>query len=168
MSDKNLIKIKYARCIYPSLFRTEVFKGEDTQKYSITLILDKEKDAAVIEEIQAEIDRRVKDLKVKKLGADKICLKDGDESGIAEYEGCYTIKATRKKKPKVFDSEGDETDDEDLIYGGCFVNAIIDLWTQNNSWGKRVNANIYGVKFVDDGEPLGGLTVTAEDFEDLM
>ena len=172
MSEKNenLIAIKNARCVYPSLFETETFNGEDTGKYGITLILDKEKHAEPIAKIQAEIDRRVAELKVKKLGDDKVCLKDGDETEIDYYQGRYTIKATNKKAPKVYNEDKMRIgeDDQQEIYGGCFVDAVIDLWTQNNSWGKRVNANIYLVRKVGDGEPIGGVNVDIDSFDDLL
>ena len=41
------------------------------------------------------------------------------------------------------------------LYGGCYVNAIIGLWAQDNQHGKAVRCNLYGIQFLKDGEPFG-------------
>lgn len=59
-------------------------------------------------------------------------------------------------------------EDDEVLYAGCYVNAIIDLWVQNNGFGKRVNANLYGIQFVKDGEQFGaGAVDVFDDFDDL-
>ena len=55
------IKLKNVRLSFPSFFQTEKFGEEDTGKYSATFILDKEDNAAEIKQIQAEIDRLMKE-----------------------------------------------------------------------------------------------------------
>ena len=42
---------------------------------------------------------------------------------------------------------------------------VIDVWAQNNQYGKRINAQLDGVQFVRDGEPFGegGISVDAFD-----
>jgi hypothetical protein len=48
------------------------------------------------------------------------------------------------------------------------VVAIVELWAQDNSWGKRINATLKGVQFYQDGEAFaGGVSASADDFEDL-
>jgi hypothetical protein len=43
------------------------------------------------------------------------------------------------------------------LYSGCYVNAQLDFWPQDNqAGGKRVNADIKVVQFLTDGDPLGG------------
>ena len=51
-----------------------------------------------------------------------------------------------------------------VIYPGCYVNVSIDFWAQDNSYGKRINAQLRGVQFVKDGERLGGSVAAADDF----
>jgi hypothetical protein len=75
--------------------------------------------------------------------------------GRPEYEGKMTIKASTKKRPLVIDRDKSPiTEDDNIVYAGCYVNAIVTLWGQNNQFGKRVNAQLDGVQFVRDGEPL--------------
>jgi len=166
MSGK--IKLQNVRLSFPSLFRKAQFQGEET-KHEGTFMLDKEGHADKIAEIKKAIQEAIKEhLKGAKLPADKICLKDGDESGRDEYEGHFTIKAANNKRPKVIDRDKSPlTEDDGKPYSGCYVNAVIELWVQNNSYGKRINANLLGVQFFKDGEPFeSGSVADDDDFEE--
>jgi len=46
--------------------------------------------------------------------------------------------------------------DPKQIYSGCYARAYIQVWLQDNSFGKRVNIKLLAVKFVNDGDSLGG------------
>jgi hypothetical protein len=52
-------------------------------------------------------------------------------------------------------------------YSGCYVNCIIELWAQNNAYGKRINANLLAVQFYKDGQPFGdaGANASVNDFD---
>jgi hypothetical protein len=161
------IKLSNIRLSFPSLFRKAVFSGEET-KYEGTFLLDKATQADKIAEIEAAIKVMIKDgLKGAKLPADKICLRDGDDVEYAGYAGHMSIKASASKRPMVLDRDRSPlTENDNRVYAGCYVNAIIELWAQNNQWGKRINANLLGVQFFKDGEPFAdGETANADDFE---
>lgn len=159
------IKIPSARLSFPSLFQMASFGGESTGKFEATFILDKKDHAKQIEEIETAIAKLQKELKVK-LASDKLCLKDGDEMERPEYQGKMTIKASTKKRPMVINRDKTPiTEDDNVIYAGCYVNAIITLWAQNNSYGKRVNAQLDGVQFVRDGEPFGDGGISVDQFD---
>jgi hypothetical protein len=61
------------------------------------------------------------------------------------------------------------TEADGVVYSGCYVNGIIDLWAQNNNYGKRINATLLGVQFAGDGEAFssGGSSASADDFDDI-
>ena len=161
------IKLNNVRISFPSLFRKATFSGEET-KFEGTFLLDKQEQADQIEKIEAEIEALIKDkLKGIKLKADKICLKDGDDIDYAGYAGNMSIKASSAKRPLVLDRDRSPLSEEDgRIYAGCYVNAVVELWAQNNQWGKRINANLLGVQFYKDGEPFSdGVVATADDFD---
>lgn len=161
------IKLENVRLSFPSLFRKAVFSGEET-KYEATLLLGKDTHKALIETLQKAIAEKIKtDLKGAKLSDDKICLKDGDFIEYDGYANCYSIKAGNNKRPMVIDRDKSPlTENDERLYAGCYVNAVVELWAQNNSWGKRINANLLGVQFAKDGEPFGdGVSVTADDFD---
>lgn len=163
------VKMHNVRLSFPSLFNTEKFGGEDTGKFAATFLLDKTDHADLIKEIQSAM-QSVADEKLKgKLPpADKLCLKDGDETDREEMAGKMTIKASGKKRPLVIDRDKTPLNEEDgKPYAGCYVNAIIDVWAQNNEYGKRVNAQLNGVQFFGDGEPFGAPGIDAEEFDDF-
>jgi len=161
------IKLNNVRLSFPALFRKAVFNGEET-KYEATFLLNKEEHAAKIKEIDGAIKAKLKDdLKGAKLGPDKICFKDGDEIDYDGYAGHMSIKASSNDRPMVIDrNKSPLTEDDQKIYAGCYVNAIVELWAQNNQWGKRVNCNLLAVQFFKDGEPFGdGIRASVDDFD---
>ena len=162
------VMLKNVRLSYPALFTTGTYKGTPTNKYEGTFLLDKEKHKTTIATIQQLINQAIKnELKGAKLGADKICLRDGDETDKDGYEGCMFVKATNFDRPLLLDNDKEElTEDNGRFYSGAYVNAQIDLRVQNNKWGKRVNAKLLAVQFYKKGEPLsGGTRADVEDFE---
>lgn len=161
------VKIASARLSFPSLFHTASFAGESTGKYEATAILDKKDHAAEIASIQKAIDALVKEaFKGKRPGDDKICLKDGDDMGRPEYEGKMTIKASTKKRPLVINRDKSPiTEDDNVIYAGCYCNFILTLWAQDNQFGKRINAQLDGVQFVRDGEAFGDAGTSVSEFD---
>jgi len=77
-------------------------------------------------------------------------------------------------QPTVFDKYGKQIPGDNkeaiksLIYSGCYVNAKIQLWAQDNQYGRRINASLLGVMFSKDGEAFGGAApAKASDFAEL-
>lgn len=160
------IKMQNVRLSFPSLFQMGAFGGESTGKYEATFVLDKKEHAAVIAQIEAESARMQKEDLKAKISSDKICLKDGNDLGRPEFEGKMTIKASTKKRPLVIDRDKTPiTEEDNKVYAGCYVNAIVSLWSQNNQYGKRINAQIDGVQFARDGEPFGDGGTSVDEFD---
>src|SRR5690625_1631945 len=163
------IKLQNVRLSFPSIFQKAVFNGEET-KYEATFLINKETQADLIAKIEDAIAEKIKvDLKGSKLSDDRICFKNGDDIEYDGYAGHMSIKASNNKRPLVLDNDKTPlTEDDNRIYAGCYVNAVIELWAQNNSWGKRINANLLGLQFAKDGEPFGdGVSASADDFDAL-
>jgi len=159
------VQLKNVRLSFPNLFKRGNFNGEET-KYEATFILDAQEHKDTIAKLNGLIAECVKELKVKKLGDDRLCLKDGDDFDRPEYEGKFTLKAASNSRPLVIDRDKTPVAEEDnVVYAGCYVNAIVSLWIQDNKWGKRVNANLHGVQFFKDGEPFGDSKVDVDDFD---
>ena len=58
--------------------------------------------------------------------------------------------------------------DDGVIYAGCYVYAVIDIWAMDNKFGKRICASLSGVQFYKDGDAFtGGGIASDEDFDDL-
>ncbi len=158
--------LKNVRLSFPSLFHKASFDGNEG-KFESTLLIDKS-DKKTKDVIDAAIAEAIAEAKVK-VPSDKRCLKDGDESDYDGYEGHWSFKAASSKRPTVIDRDKTPIIEADeKVYAGCYVNAVVDIWIQNNKFGKRVNANLYGIQFVKDGEPFGlGATDVTESFDDL-
>ena len=162
------IKLNNVRLSFPSLFRKATFEGTET-KYEATFMLNKDEHGDLIADIKKQIAAGIKEnLKGAKIASDKIALKDGDESGRDEYEGHYTLKAANGKRPKVINRDKTPlTEDDEVIYSGCYVNAVVEPWYQANAYGKRVNFNLLGVQFFKDGEPFeSGSVADDDDFDE--
>lgn len=162
------IKLKNVRLSFPSLFNKAEFNG-DVGKFEATFLINKETQAVMIAGIEEKIEEIIKENKVK-VPNDKRCVKDGDDVDYAGYNGCMSIKAANNKRPLVIDR--DKTilvEDDAKPYSGCYVNATVELWLQNNNFGKRVNCNLLAVQFVKDGEAFGagGSSGSADDFDEL-
>jgi len=161
------IKLQNVRLSFPSLFRKAVFSGQET-KYEGTFLIDKKTQAGKIKEIEEAIEDLIEDkLKGAKLKADKICFKDGDDIDYDGYAGHMSFKASNNKRPMVLDRDRTPlSEDDNRPYSGCYVNAILELWAQDNQYGKRINANLLGVQFFKDGQPFGdGVSANADDFD---
>jgi len=166
MSEVVKIHLKNVRLSFPSVFHRSVFDGKEG-KFEATFLLDKS-DEKTKKKLDKAIDNAIKEANVK-VPSDKRCLKDGDDAEYDGYEGCWSIKAANNKRPTLIDRDKTAiTEDDNILYAGCYVNAIIDIWIQNNNYGKRANANLYGIQFVKDGEPFGqGPVDVTDDFDDL-
>lgn len=95
-----------------------------------------------------------------------LCMKKGDNAiGQAEYKGLLYLKGSNKTRFTVID--GDKTPlvaKDGKPYSGCYVNAMVDIWVQDNDWGRRVNCTITGIQFLRHGDAFGaGVKVASPD-----
>lgn len=148
------IMLKNVRLSFPSLFKRSEFDGKEG-KYEATFLLNKS-DEKTYNILKDAIDAALAEAKIK-VPSDKYFLKDGDESEYNGYAGHWSIKASNSSRPLLINKDKSMlTADDEKLYPGCYVNAEIAVWVQSNKFGKRVNANLYGVQFWNDGENLGG------------
>lgn len=164
--EKKNIALKRVRLSFPSLFKTEMYNGEDTGKYTATFIIPKS-DTQTIDAINAEIERLKTESKLR-FAPDKIALQDGDHKDYDGYADSFIIKATTKKRPHVVNKDRTPIhEDDNIIYGGCYVNASISLWVQDNGFGKRINASLNGIQFAKNGQRFGESFDVSSEFDDI-
>lgn len=89
---------------------------------------------------------------------DSLCLHKGDVTkvGQPEYAGLYYVSGNNKRRFTVIRGDRTPIVNPTELYSGCWVNAKIDIWAQNNQWGKRINATITGIQLVRTDEAFGG------------
>lgn len=93
------------------------------------------------------------------LGAEK-----GEKPG---YVGNHYFNASNATRPTVVTKAGVAVTAADgIIYGGCYVDGVFDLWAgPNYKKAPMVGISLLAVIFDRDGERLtGGLTAAADDF----
>lgn len=165
------------------VFEKRGIAGDPTSKprYGCSIIIPE--DDPQIAEIEA-IEEELADehsWKSKEKGADVLktlrkkdrnALHDGDDKA-AKYDGfagTRYISPSNDTRPTVVDRDRSPlTKDDGRIYSGCYVNAKVELWTQDNNYGQRLNTTLLGIQFVKDGDAFGAGSPPAnpDDFPDL-
>lgn len=171
------IKLTNVRLSFPDLFEATTVNGEGTPSFGATFLIDPADPQ--VKTINAAISQVAKDkwgVKAEAIlkqmrAADKVCLHDGDtKSQYQGYEGMLFVASRSKTRPLVIDRDKSPLTAEDgKPYSGCYVNCTLELWAQDNSFGKRVNAQLGGVQFFKDGDAFsgGGSAADADDFDEI-
>ena len=171
------LKLKNVRIAFPHLFVASAVNEGDAKAFSAAFIFPPDHPA------KAELDDACKAIAKEKWGAkweaiyksilagDKLAIHDGDKKAEYEgYEGNFFLNARNKTKPTVRDVDGITALEEasGKPYAGCFVVAHVELYAQDNSYGKRINASLRGVQFYRDGDAFSGSPPAGdEEFEAL-
>ena len=170
------IKLANVRIAFPQLFVAKAFNGEGKATFNATFLLDPADPQVKV--LQTSIDtvgaetwngKATEILKTLK-ASDKTCLHNGDlKSAYDGFAGNLYLSANNPTRPLVLDADKSPLNAQDgRPYSGCFVNASIEIWAQDNNYGKRVNATLLGVQFFKDGEPfVGGGVASGDDFDDV-
>lgn len=171
------LKVTLTRGAFLALFEPKKFAGsEGDASYSGSFLIPK--DDPQVKKINEVIDLVAKEKWAEKAPAmlktlratDKTFLHDGELKEQYEgFPGNYFIAARNKSRPLVIDRDKTPLAEKDgKPYSGCFVNIILDVWAQDNQFGKRVNATLKGVQFVKDGDAFSGSAPASVDsFDDL-
>lgn len=167
--------LKNVRLAFPSLWEKKSF-GEGEPAYQAAFILPH--DHPQVPAIRELVDKLGKEkwdkswptVKKQLEAGDKGVLHDGDtKANLAGYEGNLFINARNKERPLILDQRKNPLSMEDgKPYGGCYVNAVLDIWAQDNQFGKRINASLSGVQFFKDGPAFSsGASASLDDFDEL-
>jgi hypothetical protein len=171
------IVLKNVRLAFPNLWEPTTFNGTGQPACSASFIISPDNKLAMetvvaaikqvaTEKWQAKATEMLKTLKAK----NDLCLHDGAEkSNYAGFEGNHYVSARNATRPIVIDRDKSPlTQADGRIYAGCYVNVSLDVWAQDNGYGKRINAKLLAVQFVKDGEAFGGgAQGSADAFDDL-
>ena len=171
----NRLTIKDVRIAYAQgIFTARAAKPGDKEKYGAAFLFPanhpavKELSAAVVRAAQTKWGAKADDMLKQLKAADRLPVHNGDgKASSTGYAGNLYLNAGNAIRPLVLDNnKAPLTAADGKPYSGCYVNAIVEIWAQDNTNGKRINAALMGVQFVRDGERLaGGSVATADDFE---
>ena len=172
------VLLKDARLAFPNLFEPTTVAGEGKPRYSATLLIPA--DHGQLDEIKKKIEAIAKDKWKDKAGAllsglyktGKVALHDGDEK--AQYDGFpgnmfIAAAAQENAAPTVIDRDRSPLSARSgKPYAGCYVNASLEFWVQDNQWGKRVNCTLRGIQFLRDGDSFSaGRPADADEFDEV-
>jgi len=170
------VKVK-GRLSFPDLFEPTTFKGEGAPYYSAQFIIEagSESDTAIKEAIKQVATEKWKEkhaavLKSIHNNKQLCCFVDGDIAGFDENTKVLSAKRyATDGRPDVRDRDTNPlTAADGKPYAGCYVVGIVDLWAQENGYGKGIRAQLLGVQFVKDGEAFRKTSKASEDdFADL-
>lgn len=133
---------------------------------SASLLIDPKTQGAIMDAVKAKI----KEVAVEKWGVKAadvlkslaakgdLCLHNGDTKADYEgFSGMWFVSASNPTRPVVVDRDKSPlTRADGKPYSGCYVNANVDIWAQDNQFGKRINAKLLAIQFVKDGESFSG------------
>lgn len=162
VKTREIIKLDNVRLSFPSIWQKKIWQGAKNEpKFEATFILNKDKNAKEIAKIKDEIDYLLKSNNIKIISKKNHFFKDGDADidGVEkkeEYKNSYTVKTISYKKIIVINKDKTEIEEsDDLIYGGCYVNAWIELKPFHNL-EQGVNATVKVIQYRSAGERFGG------------
>lgn len=167
----------YGRLAFPRIDKPEAFQGQGEPRFSAALIVEPNSDShkKILNAAKAAADAKWPgkgEAALKTLRAqNKLCFYDGDMKEDTDgFAGNVIINAnTPQNQPPSLvvtrngRNERLDRETQSVIYGGCYVNMIVEIWAQDNQWGKRINAQLSGIQFVKDGDAFGGGRPASED-----
>lgn len=152
------VTLTNVRLSFPALFKPRAFSDGGEEKFQATFLIDK-KNTAVIKAVQAAMEAAKKDKWGEKAPKGiKLGLRDGKEKAEVEGYGddIYFVTARNSKFAPVVDGNITPLSEQSgKVYAGCYVNAYVNAWAQDNQYGKRINFNLLAVQFVRDGDAFG-------------
>jgi len=168
------IKLTNVRISFPNIFKPKAFEEGQDASYGETFVLDKVKQKELITQIRTAVNDLATDYfkgKIPPMVTQKHPLRDGAEKEDLDGYGDTMMfcGARNKTRPTVVDRALNPLTEEDgIIYGGCFVNATVRAWVQDNKVGKRIDFQLRAIQFLKDGPPFGQAPVKAnEEFDSL-
>lgn len=168
--------IRNARLRFVHLHKPKSFTSMDAEgnpvvgepKYSVTALLDVDKCKAQIAMLESGIKELSEEFWAKGVPRSfKSPLHDGNLKDHDGYENTMFVNTNNTTPPLLLNRDRSViTGDGIVFYDGCYGNVSVNLWIQNNKWGKGVNLSLRGAQFVSDGESLGN-RASVDEFEEL-
>ena len=162
-----IVRLSYAHVWEPA----SINGGEP--KYSCSVIIPKS-DTETVRKINAAIDAAIREGahkfggKIPPKGALKLPLRDGDlERDDDAYKNSWFLNANGKNAPEIVDQFVQPILDRNEVYSGCYARVSLSFFAYNTSGNKGVACGLGNIQKIRDGEPLGGHSRAADDFQTM-
>jgi hypothetical protein len=181
---EGVVVLQSVRLSFPKLFKPEASIEGGTPKFGAAFLMDPETETgkANIKALKAAIGAVAKktwaekaEKVMKALDSDRSGLRDGDTATNGEgdvysgYENMVFVSASNRKRPQVLNRDKTPiTEEDNVIYGGCYVDAVVSVWATADKklGGNGVFCTLEVVRFRKDGEAFGAAPVDADDYLD--
>lgn len=181
-SEKPIIT-PIVRASFPYVHKPDVGGKYSDNKYKLTHMLEKEREDELKTLKQDCFKVAKKSWPNIKFNELEHPFKDGDESNDTNAHGHIVFNAKSNRKPGVVGPTREPLDEDQEVYGGCYVRSSLvahsytrptELIVEKN--GKRtkqketirgVGLYLNNVQFVKDGERFGGGSSPTEDFDEI-
>lgn len=184
-----IVKLLTARLSFPDLFTAVQFEGAGPFSYRAAFLQPEDQPVMlqqadktwkkttmgkVIEAVAAEAWKAKAGAILKTLEGNpqKCCWYDGNIKEYDGYEGNFVLSASRgqdKGRPIIMGADKSPlTESDGKPYAGCYVNGTVEIWAQDNKFGKGIRATLRGVQFVKDGDAFSaGTPVSDDEFDEI-
>lgn len=179
------VMLKNVMLAFPALAEPQSLgEGEPAYGAKFPIVPDSEQQKLIEDAIAAEAKEAWKDKAKSVLSMleddGKVCFtkkvykskKTGEP--YQGFEGKHFLSTRNAKtQPTVFNQYGEELsskgDIERQAFSGALVNASIEVWAQDNKWGRRINCSLRGVMLTGEGDNIGGgsAPASADEFAGL-
>jgi len=182
MTVKVIKNVQIALFSPPAIWTPQQYNNDGKPKYRAYFLMAPDSEAkqvveAAIRETAAASPwaSKAKEHLAAAKASGKICLVDGDTKAYAGFPGNWALTAIRDPgrdpgAPVIVDRDGKTPikENQGRIFSGCFVNAKVGFYAQNNVHGKTVRCTLIAVQYVKDGESFGGAApASGEGLDDL-
>lgn len=179
---EGVVVLQSVRLSFPKLFKPEASIEGGTPKFGAAFLMDPETETgkANIKAMKAAINAAAKktwaekaEKVMKALDSDRSGLRDGDTATNGEgdvysgYENMMFVSASNRKRPQVLNRDKTPiTEEDNVIYGGCVVDAVVSVWATADKklGGNGIFSTLEVVRFRKDGEAFGAAPVDANDY----
>lgn len=185
----SIVKLSNARLSFPALFTAEDYEGDGKFKYKASFLIEEDQ-AVHVQQADKSWKKTTMKAVILQLATDqwktkaaavlktiegqsqKFCWLDGATKTYDGYDGNFVLTASRgqeKGRPLLVDLDKSPLTEKDgKPYAGCFVNGTVEIWAQDNSFGKGIRATLRGVQFLRDGDSFSaGAPLDDDDFESV-
>lgn len=179
------ISLKNTRLLFAKIWVKEAQQAGQKPKYSAAFAMDP--DTPDGKRNIALINKKIEELKLEtwkekaakvKIKDDRIALQDGNDMTHSEtgevYDGCADMMVLTAKNerefPRVDRKRKRVTEEDDVLYSGCYVNAVVRLYaiTDQDKGGNGIFATLEAIQYLSKGERFGGKPVEADDVFDEL
>lgn len=171
-------KLNNVRLSFPDLFEAKSIEEGGKKRFSASFLM--QPGSTEVKQVEAELERVAREKWPKDwqkkvaqyhaAGNTKCCFYDGETKDYDGYAGMMVLSAHRPEaqgRPLVIDQQRNPLQPADgKPYAGCFVNALVEFWAQDDPKYPGLRSTLVGVQFARDGDAFSGATVAKpEDFD---